>query len=73
MKDKYFVAVVTTSREQFERYLRVKEVTEYTHKHVSIKRDIEGETFSDSVLVEGHQNVTDWVKNNIVLYSEFNI
>lgn len=72
MKDIKKVAIITTSREQFERYLRINEVSERTCKMVRIKKDIEDEEFLSIEKIEGSQNVTDWVINNIFIFGEDN-
>lgn len=62
MKEQKRKAIVTTSREQFERYLRINEFSERTHKQVCRLSDT-NEDFSGYELIDGSNNVTDFVIN----------
>lgn len=71
MKKPNRIAILTTSREAYLRYCISNGLSDENSKQVKIKNDIEGETFSESICIDGHQNVTDWVKQNIKIFKEY--
>lgn len=71
MKTQLRQAIITTSREAYLRYCMLNGLSDDNSKQVKIKNDIEGETFSESICIDGHQNVTDWVKQNIKIFKEY--
>jgi len=58
-------AVVTTSENAYNHYVKENDLKEC--KQVSRLSDIKDVIFDGKIEIDGHSNVTDYVKNNIVL------
>jgi hypothetical protein len=66
------IAVITVSREAYLRYCIVNQLSDQTAKQVSILRDIQGEEFSEKILIDGSHNVTNYVIDNLMIEGEDN-
>ena len=59
------IAIVTTSKAQFELYCHQHQLNESQAAQVAVLSDVKNKTFTDMVLIEGSSNVTDYVIGKI--------
>jgi hypothetical protein len=67
MKDQLKLAIVTTSQEHYSHYLTQNNLDPENCKKVSILRDVQGFVFCGKENIDGHANVCDAVKRQIVI------
>ena len=59
-------AIVTTSKNLFNRYVADNNLNPIEVKHVSILRDVQNQIFTEVEYLDGSHNVTDYVKDRIL-------
>ncbi len=61
------IAVVTTSKAEFDYYVASMGLSKKEAKQVKVLSDIQGFVFSSMIEIQGSNNVTDHIINNILV------
>lgn len=69
-KNQRYIAVVTTSRRNYENYLTANNIPPKEAKWVAVLRDVKDTEFSSVEFISGFENVTDFVISKIKVRDE---